>query len=225
MTSAAPSDRRSGYLPALHWRRLTPLYDPVLRWLFHENALRSRVVASADLRPGERVLDLGCGTGTLTIELKKAQPRATVIGLDGDPEILVMARRKAARAGVDVRWDLGTAWALPYRTAALDLAVASLMLHHLTPSDRGRALRDVSRVLRPGGRFLAADFGPPGSRLARALGKVSELLEETRDGVEGRLPDEFRAAGFDTVHEEGHLESPMGTIRIYRSMKQGGRIG
>ena len=84
------------YIPALGHAWLTGLYDPVLRITMREATFKSRLVAQADLRPGHRVLDIGCGTATLTIEIKRSQPAAEVVGLDGDPEVL---RRAAAYLG------------------------------------------------------------------------------------------------------------------------------
>lgn len=210
------------YIPALKYRWLTPLYDPVLRWLFREDALKSQLVAQAAIRQGDRVLDLGCGTGTLTILLKKTQPQAIVVGLDGDPQILAIARRKAVAAGIEIAWDHGMAYNLPYPNSSFDVVLTSLMLHHLSREDKIRALGEIYRVLRPGGRFYAADFGKPENSLMRALAKVSELLEETEDGVEGRLPGMFRAAGLERVDESRRFITPLGTLSLYRAQKSSG---
>lgn len=222
MSVGHASEDRRAYLPALKYRWLTPLYDPVLRFAFREDAMKDRLVAQIDLRPGQRVLDIGCGTGTLAIRMKRTQPAAAVVGLDGDPVVLNVARRKAANDGVDVTWDLGMAQDLPYPDEAFDAVVTSLMLHHLTPERKGQALREVCRVLRPGGSFHAADFGPPQNRLMRSLAKISELLEHTEDGVEGRLPGMFRDAGLSEVEGTGQFMTPMGTLTLYRARKIGG---
>ena len=95
------------------------------------------------------------------------------------------------------------------------------MLHHLSPEEKERALREVVRVLGPGGRFLAVDFGMPQNHIMRSLAKVSELLEETADGVEGRYPDMFRAAGLAEVNEIARFMSLLGTIALYRARKPG----
>lgn len=193
--------QRGRYLPALKYRWLTPFYDPVIRWLFHEDAMKTRLVKQVALCPEQRVLDLGCGTGTLAISLKRVQPRAIVVGFDGDSDSLLIARRKAAQAGVEVVWDRGMAHALPYSDGSFNAVVASLMLHHLIREDKTRALREVYRVLRAGGSFHVADFGTPQNSLMRALGKVGKLLEETADRVEGCLPGMFQAAGLQGMRE------------------------
>lgn len=218
-----PTEER--YLPALKFRWLTPLYDPVLRWAFREQAMKSRLTADVALKPGERALDLGCGTGTLTLMLKASEPEAHVVGFDGDPAILERARGKAARIGAEITFQEGMAYELPYADGSFDVVVTSLMLHHLSQERKVRALREVSRVLRPSGRLHVADFGRPRTRLMRSLAKVSEILEETSDGVEGRLPEMFHAAGLRDVEETAAFKTPLGMISLFRARKpEGGNI-
>src|ERR687895_68289 len=92
--------RPEGYIPALGHDLLTPLYDPLLRWLMREERFKRRLIEQADVRGGHSVLDLGCGTGTLTMMVKQTNPDAEVVGLDGDVNVLKIARAKADKAGV-----------------------------------------------------------------------------------------------------------------------------
>jgi len=116
--------RPARYIPALRFDWLTPLYDPLLRWVMREERFKRILVAQAGLQTGQRALDLGCGTGTLTIMLKRAYPGADVVGLDGDPRVLEIARRKAAEAGVGIAFDLGMAFDLPYLDNSFDRVVS-----------------------------------------------------------------------------------------------------
>jgi len=209
------------YVPALGYRALTPLYDPILRAMFRERTIKTRLVMAAGLKGHERVLDLGCGTGTLTVMLKESARDADVVGIDADPAVLARARAKASEAGMVIAFDEGMARHLPHADESFDAVVTSLMLHHLSREQKAQALREVVRVLRPGGRFLAADFGIPQNRFMRSLAKVSELLEETADGVEGRYPDMFRAAGLTEAEEIARFMTPLGTIALYRALKAG----
>jgi ubiquinone/menaquinone biosynthesis C-methylase UbiE len=109
------------------------------------------------------VLDVGCGTGTLAI-LAKKRGAGTVAAVDASPEMIARAKKKAARAGVEVDFQLAPAQALPFPDARFDLALSTLMLHHLGREARDGALREVRRVLKTGGRVLVVDFGSPGSR-------------------------------------------------------------
>ena len=126
--------------------------------MFGVDTLRRELIDSAGLQSGQRVLDVGCGTGTLVIAAKRACPAVELIGLDPDPRALERARRKAARAGVDVRFDRGYGDALPYPVASFARVFSSLMLHHLDPATQRGLLAEVRRVLEPGGNFHLMDF-------------------------------------------------------------------
>jgi len=217
MALAHARRRRDKYIPALKYRWLSPLYDPVIRSAFRDETMKRSLVTQASVKAGHRVLDLGCGTGTLAIRIKRDQPDAFVVGLDGDPAILRIAQRKAMAAGVEVHWDRGLAHELPYPDRSFDAVFASLVLHHLSRANKVGALREVQRVLRPGGFFHVAEFGRPQNGLMAALAKVGGLLEETSDGVDGRLPEMFRTAGLSDVQEARRFMSPLGTISLYRA--------
>lgn len=164
------------YLKAIWVDWLVPWYDLVARMIMRERAIKRRVIEAAGLASGGRLLDVGCGTGTLVILAKQAYPSAEVTGLDGDPVILDRARRKALAAGVDIRLDEGMAYALPYADASFDAVVSTLTFHHLAPSQGEGALREAARVLRPGGRLVIADFAPPHNRLMKLARLPLQLL-------------------------------------------------
>ncbi len=156
---------KDSYIPALSFKWLTPLYDPLLKWGMREETFKRRLIERAGIRPGQRVLDLGCGTGTLTLMLKQANPEAQVTGLDGDAEVLFIARSKSEQAHADITWDTGLAYKLPYTDHSFDVVVSSLVIHHLISQDKVRAFREVRRVLQPAGWFHIVDFGRPFSLL------------------------------------------------------------
>ena len=174
------------YCTAMGNDRLTPFYDLMARLGMRDRQLKGRVIDLALLAPGRRLLDLGCGTGTLVLMARRRHPGVTVIGLDGDPTILGIARRKAARAGIRVQLDEGMAYALPYADGSFDAVTATLMLHHLTRDQQLRTLAEVQRVLRPGGRLVVADFGPPHNRWLALVGRIGHLLMRVHGGGKGR---------------------------------------
>jgi ubiquinone/menaquinone biosynthesis C-methylase UbiE len=143
----------------LHWAFR---YD-LLVWfasLGRERAFRQKILSLAKLRPGESVLDVGCGTGTLAIAAKqRVGPSGAVYGIDASPEMIARAGKKARKAGVDVLFKNGAAEDLPLPDAQFDLALSTMMLHHLPRKPRHECAREMHRVLRPGGRVLAVDFG------------------------------------------------------------------
>jgi ubiquinone/menaquinone biosynthesis C-methylase UbiE len=137
-------------------------YD-VLAWLFmlgREGAFRDRLLDLVRLEPGEAVLDVGCGTGTLAIAAKRRVGRAGLVtGVDASPEMISRARKKAGRAKADVTFLEGVVETLPLPDARFDAVLSTLMLHHLPRNARRDFAREVRRVLKPGGRVLVVDFG------------------------------------------------------------------
>ena len=136
-----------------------------LVWLLtlgRERAFREKLVALARLAPGEAVLDVGCGTGTLAITARRqVGPSGTVHGIDASPEMIARAERKARTADVEVAFKIGSAQNLPFADAQFDAVTLTVMLHHLPRKGREECAREVRRVLKPGGRALVVDFGGP----------------------------------------------------------------
>jgi len=127
-------------------------------WVFREKLLRL-----AHLAPDDSVLDVGCGTGALAIAAKRhVGPKGTVCGIDASPEMLARANKKAKKAGVDVVFKHAYAQALPFPDAQFDAVLSTLMLHHLPRKAREQCVREMRRVLKPGGRVLAVDFAAAG---------------------------------------------------------------
>lgn len=156
-------------------RKLTPVptglvlhspvcYDFVVRLftLGREGSFREKLLRLARLAPGEHVLDVGCGTGTLAIAAKRqVGPSGAVCGIDASAEMLVRACKKAGKAGVEVVFKDGAAQALPFADTQFDAVLSTLMLHHLPGKARQQCAGEIRRVLKPGGRVLAVDFGAP----------------------------------------------------------------
>ena len=211
------AEKSTRYIPALSIRWLTPLYDPLLKWVMREESFKRRLLQQASIQPKMKVLDLGCGTGTLTLMLKRAHPTAEVTGMDGDPQVLDIARDKSRVT--NIQWDEGLASSLPYPDSTFDRVVTSLVIHHLVTDDKRRAFKEIYRVLKPHGELHILDFGAPHSFLTRFMITYMRRLEETADNFDGLFPRFITEAGFGVVKEAEHFATIFGPLSLWRADK------
>lgn len=211
-------NRNEEYIPALGISALTPFYDLIQRWIVRDTRFKSRLIEQARIRPGQRILDLGCGTGTLAIMVRRAQPISDVVGLDADPRMLRVASAKAASESPSIRFDLGMAFDLPYPDASFDRVLSSLMIHHLKTPDKERAAREVYRILKPGGQLHVVDFGKPRTPYGKLVGLFLHGFEEANDNIDGRLPVIFEQAGLK-VREVGDFMTFFGSLTFLSGEK------
>ncbi len=213
---------KSKYVPALSYNWLTPLYDAVVATTTRERTFKHALIDQADIKAGQQILDLACGTGTLTIWVKQDEPLVTIRGVDGDPRILAIARRKADKAGIDIQFDCALSFSLPYPAAHFDRVLSSLFFHHLTWENKQRTALELFRVLKPGAELHVADWGTPTNKLMRGLFLPVQLLDgfgNTRDNVTGRLIGLFEEAGFTEVSQQQSFSTILGTLALYRAVR------
>jgi len=188
------SEGRRSFLPAAGHDWLLPFYDPFVK-LFGGDKARRTLLDQATIRAGQRVLDVGCGTGTFAISIERLHPNVEVVGLDPDPRALDRAERKARREAVSVRFDRGFSDRLPYPDASFDRVFSSFMFHHLSANEKEPTLCEIRRVLRPGGSFHLLDFG--GSHEKRGL--LTRFIHSSHrlaDNSEERILELMARAGF-----------------------------
>lgn len=201
------------YLPAMGKRWLLSLYDPFTR-LAGVGRIHGQLLDRADLQPGQRILEIGCGTGNLLLTLGRRHPDADALGIDPDPAALRSARRKAARRKVSIRFEQAFAGGLPLPDDSIDRVLSAFMVHHLAEDEWARALREVRRVLRPGGELHVVDVdGAPSGRGGEHTHRIP--------GVTGRHPERVLAAmadaGLTGVAENGRGRARFGRFVFYRA--------
>ncbi|MBF6332820.1 class I SAM-dependent methyltransferase [Nocardia transvalensis] len=208
---------RHDYLPATGHDLLLPGYDLMTR-LLGMPAVYDTLLAQAGLADGHRVLEIGCGTGNLTLRAKRSRPAAEVIGTDPDPRALARAQRKA-RGVSGIRFERVYAQQLPYGDAEFDRVLSSMMLHHLDPEAKAQAAAEVLRVLRPGGRLHVVDIG---GAVGPEDGWSGRRLRHNRHAVGNlgeAIPRLLRETGFDCTEVASQRKRFIGRVTYYQAVR------
>jgi ubiquinone/menaquinone biosynthesis C-methylase UbiE len=205
------------HLPAAGHDALLPGYDLLTR-LFGFYRVHEKLMRQAELAAGHRVLEIGCGTGNLSIRVKRAHPAVEVTGSDPDPLALERAQRKAARM-TGIRFERSYAQELPHADGAFDRVLSSMMLHHLGSDAKTAAAAEIFRVLRPGGRLHVVDLG---GNMTAHDGLAARLVMRT-DHAAGNLgdaiPQLLTAAGFDCTEVATERHRFVGRLTYYRATR------
>jgi len=211
-------EKTENYIPPAHWNFLTPFYDIGCILLGFGKGFRHRIIKHLNLSGTERILDAGCGTGTLLIMLKEIYPSVVAEGLDPDEKALQIAYKKTQKNNFNIPLHRGAMNNMHFENSSFNVVLSSLVFHHLQKDNRLASLKECLRVLKPGGRMLLIDFGPPRPYIVdRILSRLFSLFEPIEDGVEGRIPELILEVGFNKVNEIGKY---LYGITFYESYKQ-----
>ena len=180
----------------LHGARWYDLFGKII--LFgRDKAIREKLIKLAAPADGEKVLDVGCGTGTLAIAIRPQVGAGEVHGIDASPEMVQVAKGKSARGGSDIDFRVALIEAIPFQDASFDLVTSSLMLHHLPDDLKAKGLLEIRRVLKPGGRFMAVDFA---AHSHSPLGHLLSIFGHSRgESMVDKLTPMLKDAGFSDV--------------------------
>ena len=219
MSSEMTEPPGKDFLPTAGYDVFLPLYDPLVSFLGFDRA-RQELISQANIKEGQHILDIGCGTGTLAVLLKRRYAGVEVVGLDPDPKALRRAKSKVRRARISVQFDQGFADELPYKEESFDRVLSSFMFHHLEGQDREKTSREVWRVLKPAGSFHLLDFVSDHAShgfLHRLVHSHAELKANTDE----RILQLMNVAGFTNAEKMRAGSMFFGVLRTayYRAMK------
>lgn len=213
MTAA---ETQRSYLPAAGRRWALPLYDPFVK-LFGGDSARTLLIDQAALSPGLRILDVGCGTGTLAVLIKSTHPDVSLVGIDPDPDALERARHKAEREKASIQFDRGFADGLPYPDRSFDRVFSSFMYHHLPSEEKPKTLVEIRRVLRPGGSFHLLDLAGPDAYKRGIFDHLFHTSERLRDNSEARVLSLLQQSGFSNPQKLEGRRLLFGPTAYYRA--------
>jgi ubiquinone/menaquinone biosynthesis C-methylase UbiE len=212
MSSEIIVHQRREFLPAAGHDLFLPLYDPLVRLLGGDRA-RKELINQARIENNHSVLDIGCGTGTLVILLKKQYPTVQVAGLDPDPKALSRAKTKATRAAVSLQLDQGFADELPYQNGSFDRVLSSFMFHHLEEQDQEKMLSEALRVLKSTGSLHLLDFAGGDHGSHGLLGHLIHSSHRLKNNSAERILQLMRRAGFNHARKIKDGSMLFGTLK------------
>lgn len=187
------------HIPPAAFPFMTRFYDSLLEVFGFGVAFKQRILDMLHPNDGDILLDIGVGTGTFLALAAAALPHSHIIGIDPDRGALAIAKQKLSRVRPDIDLYEAIAEQLPIADKSVDVVVSTLVFHHLSRSAKAQAIREVYRVIRPGGQFLLVDFGKPVSMLSRILlfiGSFIDGRDNVQANLEGVLETHLREAGF-----------------------------
>ncbi len=180
----------SKFIPAAKFHILTPIFDSLCRFIGLGRKYRDEVIATLPIKGNERlkVLDAGCGTGSLAIQLKKEYPQIELYAIDIDSSILQRAIKKSKKERIDISFKRVSIQDTEFLNNSFDIIYSSLVFHHLNTEDKQKSINELHRILKKTGKLVISDFGKQKGVLQSIVSWFSVLLEEGLDNYKGKIP-------------------------------------
>ncbi len=194
--------KKNEFIPAARFHMLTPLFDALCAFVGLGSGYRKKIVTVLDiLKQKICVMDAGCGSGSLAIDVKKESQNISLYAVDADQKILVIAEKKAEMENQQIHFRKAFLQKLSFPDNSFDVVYSSLVFHHLNSDIKKEAMKEIHRVLKKEGRFLLVDFGKPKNKFFSVFSWFTVLFEEGYDNYKGRIPEMLSGAGFNNVTE------------------------
>lgn len=203
------------YIPPITWSFLTPLYDFFCTISGLGAGFKAKILNYVTLKDGMRVADIGCGTGVFLKAAKQKYPGVKFIGLDPDEKALAIAERRFAKVKIEVELKQAFAESLPLSDSSTDVCFSTLAFHHMPDEIKQKAVREIHRVLKPGGVVVIADFGPSSTFLFSWLLPLFENVEYLHGNLQGLIRKYLQEAGFADMRIEKNIKR----IEVIKSQK------
>jgi ubiquinone/menaquinone biosynthesis C-methylase UbiE len=210
------------FTPAAGRPEWTPFYDFAIALLTRERIWRSALLRQVAPTSEDRILDVGCGTGTFALMLKRAAVKCEVVGIDPDADVLTRARGKAVKARAEIIFRQGFARDAGAEPAAFSKIVSSLVFHQVPMAEKRAGFAAIWRGLKAGGVLHVADYGLQRTPFMRAAFRQVQRLDgfdNTEPNARGVLPELMTEAGFSEVRETHVIRTLTGSISLYAARK------
>ncbi len=214
---------KNKFIPALRFNWLTPLYDFFMRLTMPEINIKQSLINFSFLTDGDRVLDFGCGTATLTIMTKEHRSTIKITGIDIDKAILDKATEKINQKNLDIQVTGYNGESLPFEDNSFDRIISCLVFHHLTTPAKQKILAELFRITKSNGQLFIADFGRSDSWYQRLLFNIIRGLDgytSTRANAKGLMLLLIADAGFSNPSIKKKFKTVFGEVQIFKAIKQ-----
>ena len=212
------------FTPALGIKALTPLYDIAIATLTKEQKWRNKLIEQIEPADNDRILDVGCGTGTLAENIKRRNGKCEMHGIDPDSDVLEIAIRKMAKANLEVFFHQGFLSSERVSELGTFSKIVSSLVFHQTPLDmKLNILETIKVLLRQDGELHIADYGLQRTKYMRFMfGCTVQLMDgrsDTQPNAEGCMPKLMKEVGFTNVIESAIIPTLTGSISIYSAKR------
>lgn len=216
-------NKTNSFIPALGYDFLTAYYDMAIKLTMPEKKFRRILVESINPQDDESILEFGFGTGQNLIMVKNQNQSIKLTGLDIDPKVKDIANYKLDKNKHSVPLDLYDGNMFPYPDHHFDKIYSCLVFHQLDADSKANSLKEIYRILKPGGELIIADWGKAENKIMRLAFGIVQMLDgfkTTNDNVNGKMPEYIASVGFENVKITQSLNTAIGTFSYFKAQKK-----